>query len=211
MTHPISDARASSAVSAVFHATGAMVDTTDAELVERCLAGDSPAWSTLVRRYQRLVYAIVTRMGLDEHMAADVFQTVFTRLLEHLPRITDPTRLQAWIVTTAKREGLLQRKLARRTESMTTGDDEGAPEWDIADESPIAEDVLADLQQLHHLREAMSRLDDRSRRLLLLLFPVDGHVLPYETVAREMGIPVGSIGPTRARCLEKLRRIMAAM
>ena len=81
----------------------------------RCRRGDAAAWAVLVQRYQRLVYAIVTRMGLDEHGAADVFQTVFARLVQHLPRIADPSRLQAWIVTTAKREALLQRKRGQRT------------------------------------------------------------------------------------------------
>jgi RNA polymerase sigma factor (sigma-70 family) len=181
----------------------------DTELVAQCLAGQSAAWSILVARYQRLVYAIVTRMGLDEHMAADVFQTVFVRLMRHMPRIADPSRLQAWIVTTAKREGLLQRKLAMRTVSMTGDDD--SDDWDVADDSPIPEAELDNLQQMNRVREAMDRLDDRSRRVLGLLFREDGQTQPYEVVAQELGIPVGSIGPTRARCLEKLRRVLATM
>jgi RNA polymerase sigma factor (sigma-70 family) len=185
----------------------------DADLVARCRAGDGVAWAQLVQRYQRLVYAIVGRMGLDEHAAADVFQTVFSRLLQHLPRIADTSRLQAWIVTTAKRESLLQRKLAQRTVSMTRDGDDGddGAQWDWADESPIAEQALADLQQLHQLREAMTRLDERSCRVLQLLFRDDGRSLPYDEVARELGIPVGSVGPTRARCLDKLRRIVASL
>ena len=86
----------------------------DAALVARCIAGDGTAWTALVHRYQRLVYAIVRRIGMDEHAAADVFQTVFTRLIEHLPRIAEPSRLQAWIITTAKREALLQRSRGQR-------------------------------------------------------------------------------------------------
>ena len=195
-------------------ALAAQAAADDAELVARCIAGDATAWTALVQRYQRLVYAIVGRMGLDQHAAADVFQTVFSRLLQHLPRIADPSRLQAWIVTTAKRESLLQRKLVQRSVSISRDDDadgDAAGEWDWADESPIAEEALADLQQLHQLREAMSRLDERSRRVLQLLFREDGEALPYEEVARQLGIPVGSIGPTRARCLEKLRRLVTAL
>ena len=110
---------------------------TDAHLLTRCQRGDGAAWEALVVRYQRLVYAIVRRIGLDEHSAADVFQTVFMRLMEHLPRLTDPNRLQAWIVTTAKREALLQRKRGMRAVSMTRVDDEDGPtsEWDVADDS----------------------------------------------------------------------------
>ena len=182
----------------------------DASLVARCLRNEAPAWAALVQRYQRLVYAVARRVGLDEHGAADVFQTVFTRLVQHLPRIQDPTRLQAWIVTTAKREAILQRQRGQRTVSMTQADDalEVSAEWDLADESPIAEEALADLQQLNQLRGALDRLDVRCRDLLLLLFRDEDDKLSYDEVARRMGSSVGSIGPTRARCLDKLRKFV---
>jgi RNA polymerase sigma factor (sigma-70 family) len=178
-------------------------------LVARCLRGEGAAWGVLVKRYQRLVYAIVRRVGLDDHGAADVFQTVFARLVQHLPRLAEPSRLQAWIVTTAKREALLQRKLGQRSLSMTRSDDESdePSEWDVADESPIAEEALSDLQQLNHLRAALDRLDERCRSLLLLLFRDEDDKLSYDEVARRQGTSVGSIGPTRSRCLDKLRTL----
>ena len=184
----------------------------DAALVARCLRGDGAAWGLLVKRYQRLVYTIVRRIGLDEHGAADVFQTVFARLVEQLPRIQDPSRLQAWIVTTAKREALLQRGRGQRNVSMTQddgSDEDGAGEWDLADESPIAEQALQDLQQLNALRDALDRLDARCRDMLLLLFRDEDDKLSYDEVARRLGAPVGSIGPTRSRCLDKLRRLVS--
>ena len=183
------------------------VDEDDAALVARCLRGDASAWNALVQRYQRLVYTIVRRIGLDEHGAADVFQTVFSRLIQHLPRIADPQRLQAWIVTTAKREALLQRKLGQRTVSTTRADDsmDDGGDWDLPDESPIAEEALADLQQANQVRNALDRLDVRCRELLMLLFREDDDRVAYDEVARRMGISVGSIGPTRARCLDKLK------
>jgi RNA polymerase sigma factor (sigma-70 family) len=182
----------------------------DAALVARCRQGDASAWTALVSRYQRLVYAIVMRVGHDEHAAADVFQTVFTRLLEHLPRLTQPERLQAWIVTTAKREALLQRRLGQRTVSMTRddNDDEASLEDTLRDETPLAEDALADLQQLDLLRHGLDRLDPRCRDLLLMLFGDDDERIDYAEVARRLAIPVGSIGPTRSRCLGKLRRLV---
>jgi RNA polymerase sigma factor (sigma-70 family) len=183
----------------------------DAALVARCLGGDAAAWEALVRRYQRLVYAIALRASLDDHAAADVFQTIFARLVQHLPRITQPAKLQAWIVTTAKREALLLRRRAKRTVSMTllNGDEPaGEPEWDIADDSPLPEEALAELQQLAQVRLALDRLDERCRRLLLALFGDDEKVV-YDNVARRLGIPIGSIGPTRSRCLAKLRRSFA--
>ena len=182
----------------------------DAALVARCRRGEGKAWEVLVRRYQRLVFAIVRRVGLDEHMAADVFQTVFARLVTHLPRIADPQRLQAWIVTTAKREALLALRRGRRTVSMTRGDDDDgeAAEWDIADDAPLPEDALADLQQQDLVRRALDRLEERCRELLQMLFRDDDDKLPYEEVARRLGMAVGSIGATRARCLAKLRQLV---
>ena len=138
-----------------------LADEDDAALVSRCRHGEAAAWEALVHRYQRLVYAIVRRVGHDEHMAADVFQTVFARLVAHLPRIADPRRLQAWIVTTAKREALLALRRGQRTVSMTRADDAGgeAAEFDVADDAPLPEDALAELQQQDLVRHALDRLD----------------------------------------------------
>lgn len=183
---------------------GAPEDSTDARLVGRCLRGDASAWNELVQRYQRLVYAIVRRAGLDEHGAADVFQTVFARLVQHLPRIDDPTRLQAWIVTTSKREAILQSQRGQRTVSITRDDDEAA--WDVADDAPTAEAALESLQQQHRVRLALERLEPRQRALMEMLFSEDRP--SYDEIAQRLGIPVGSIGPTRARCLDKLRRML---
>lgn len=192
----------------------ASAEVDDATLVMRCRAGDGTAWARLVERYQRLVYAIVRRAGLDEHTAADVFQTVFSRLLQHLPRIAEPHHLQAWIVTTAKRESLLLLRQGKRTVSMARSDDSGddvsnSADWDLADDTPIAEEALDHLQQLNQLRNALERLDTRCRDLLLLMFRDEDDTLSYEEVARRMGASVGSIGPTRSRCLDKLRRLVS--
>lgn len=180
----------------------------DAELVERCRRGEEQAWALLVRRYQRLVYTIVLRVGLDQHAAADVFQTVFSRLLDHLPRIAQPDRLRAWIVTCAKREALLQRARARRTVSLSPVEDAQGPSstLELADEAPLPEEVLSGLQQAHVVREALERMDERCRSLLVLMFQDEEPA--YQEIARRMDMPVGSIGPTRARCLDKLRRML---
>ncbi len=184
----------------------------DAILVARCRQGEAAAWAALVRRYQRLVYAVVRRAGLDEHAAADVFQTVFSRLLAHLPRLTQPDHLQAWIVTTAKREALRMRHLGQRNVSMSAPDanpGEGL-EHSLPDDAPLTEDALSALQQLDLLRAGLDRLDARCRDLLLLLFDDDDDRPAYDEVARRLAMPVGSIGPTRARCLGKLRTLVDA-
>lgn len=190
-----------------------LADEDDASLVARCRNGEEPAWEILVRRYQRLVYAIVRRSGLDEHAAADVFQTVFSRLVVHLPRLADPGRLQAWIVTTAKREMLLALKRGRRTVSMTRHDDDSEEDGaagvlDIADDALLPEQVLDDLQQLDGLRRALDRLDPRCRELLTLLFRADDDKVSYDEIGRRMNMSIGSIGPTRSRCLSRLRTLV---
>src|SRR3954469_100969 len=76
------------------------MELSDAALLRACRGGDQDAWTTLVNRYQRLIYTIPRRAGLDEQAAADVFQRVFASLVEHLDTLTDPDRLRAWLVTT---------------------------------------------------------------------------------------------------------------
>lgn len=186
----------------------------DSILVARCRAGDSSAWEMLVRRYQRLVHAIVHRAGLDEQAAADVFQTVFLRLLQNLPRITEPHRLQAWIVTTAKREAWLQYRRGARMVSLTateSGPAEAGTRADgeeelPADEAPGPDETVARWQQIAQVQRALEGLDERCRALLQLLFGDEG--IGYDEAARRLELPIGSIGPTRARCLTKLRRLI---
>jgi RNA polymerase sigma factor (sigma-70 family) len=199
------------------NSTPASITDDDATLVAHCRQGGAAAaaaWGVLVKRYQRLVYAVVMRTGVDEHAAADVFQTVFSRLVDHLPRLAQPDRLQAWIVTTAKREALRARQLGQRTVSMSRAeDDEGQTtgpglEDTLADDTPLAEAALSDLQQLNLLRLGLDRLDERCRELLTLLFRDEDDSVAYDDVARRMNMAVGSIGPTRSRCLAKLRQLV---
>jgi RNA polymerase sigma factor (sigma-70 family) len=186
-------------------------ELSDAELVHRCREGHQAAWSMLVRRFQRLVFTVPRRAGLSEEQAADVFQVVFSRLFEHLDRLDDPSRVQAWLVTTAKRESLRLRELGRRVVDLAPAadadDDGGDPLDRFASDSPLPEDLLADLQQQDRLARAVAQLDERSRRFVELLF-LQEDPLPYTEIAARLGIAEGSIGPTRARCLEKLRTIL---
>jgi RNA polymerase sigma factor (sigma-70 family) len=191
---------------------GVVDQTADEELLARCKAGQSAAWSTLVRRYQRLIYTIPLRAGLGEEAAADVFQITFSRLFENLDRIQDASRVRAWLVTTAKRESLalVEQQRRRAEEALETDPDD--PDSDLLaqlpDPSPVAEEQLADLQDQDRLRRAVDRLDPRSRQFVELAFLQD-EPLSYGELASRLGIAEGSIGPTRVRCLEKLRRLLA--
>ena len=184
----------------------------DVALAQRCLRGEQAAWGELVGRYEGLVRVIVRRAGLDEHHAADVCQTVFSRLVQHLPRIGNPSRLRAWLVTSARREAMLLSRRGRLTVSLTRDpyDDTGPDEWDVADDAPTAEAALDERQQLHRLQQALDRLEPRQRDMMRMLFDEDAPKVSYEAVSARLGMPPGSIGPTRARCLQKLRAMLSA-
>ena len=180
---------------------------TDAELLEGCRRGDAAAWEALVKRYERLIYAIPRRAGLDEDAASEVFQEVFTTLFEKLDAISQPDRLHAWLVTTAKRKTWRligsRQPPARRAE----GEDADAELLALPDDAPLPDEVLVRLEQQHQVRTALSALDERCRKLLALLF-YRADPPPYSEIAAAIGAPEGSIGPTRARCLQKLLRQM---
>lgn len=190
-------------------------DFDDSALMQHCRAGREAAWSTLVRRYQRLVYTVPRRAGLAAEAAADVFQATFARLFEHLARIEDDSRVRAWLVTTARRETLrVLEQQARRVDLAVApaGEDDSPDGGDPLDQLPAAdplpEALLADLQDLDRLRGAVDRLEPRQRQFVELLFLQD-EPLPYAEIAARLGIAEGSIGPTRARVLAKLRDLLA--
>jgi RNA polymerase sigma factor (sigma-70 family) len=182
-------------------------DADDALLVCACLDGEEAAWSALVGRYQRLVFTIALRCGLDESAAADVFQTVFEQLHKNMARLTQPERLQAWIVTAAKREAI-RTSQRRRREVPFDDEDDGAVDATAATD-PLPDEVVEDLRSLNLLRDALDRLDTRCHALLTALFlETEGAEPSYPAIAARLGMPVGSLGPTRARCLQKLRHLM---
>lgn len=182
----------------------------DESLARACLAGHREAWAVLVRRFQRLVFTVPRRAGLSEASAADVFQTSFARLFEHLPHLTDLSRVRAWLVTTARRETLRQLGQMQRQVDLVHDHDDGAggDVFDrIPDDAPGHDAELERLQELDRVRRAVDRLAPRSRVFVELLFLQD-EPLSYAEIARRLDMPAGSIGPTRARCLAKLRELL---
>ena len=184
------------------------MEDSDQQLVLACRRGDQLAWERLIRRYQRLIYAIPLRAGLDQDHAAEIFQDVFTTLFEKLNDIEQPEKLHAWLVTTARRKTLhAVSKALVRQQSMVNTDEPLEAATLIRDESPLPDEQLSILEEQHRIRMALSALDERCRTLLEMLFYV-AEPPSYSQIAASLGVPEGSIGPTRARCLAKLLRLL---
>lgn len=181
---------------------------TDEQLLLACRRGDEGAWEALVKRYQRLIYAVPRRAGLGEDAASEVFQEVFTTLLENLDSIEQPSRLHAWLVTTARRKTW---RVIRRASALRPFSDEQDDREDemlnIADESILPDAALEQLEQQHFVRAALAEIDERCQKLLTLLF-YQAEPPPYAEIAHALGTSEGSIGPTRARCLRKLLDVL---
>ena len=171
-----------------------------------CLKGNSQAWEALLIRYQRLIYSIPLRYGLTKHEADDIFQNVSLALLENLDRLHDHQRLGAWLVTTTRRECWRSHR-KRQTISPSLGDER--LEERIPSNLHTEEDFLA-LERQSIVRAAVDQLGGRCKALLDLLFYAEPRP-SYADIAQKIKIPEGSIGPTRARCLEKMVKILEKM
>jgi RNA polymerase sigma factor (sigma-70 family) len=174
----------------------------DNDLVNACLQGDETAWASLVRRYRRLIYTIPLRFGMPLSAAEEIFQEVSLILLQKLHTLRDETRLSAWIVTVTRRACMQrwrQLPAAISIDELTNHPDEAGSDM---------EEALLNLERRHTLQQAMEQLDERCHRLIQALFLTDPPA-SYQEMAQALGVPEGSIGPTRARCLDKLRRIVA--
>ena len=182
------------------------MNDSDLQLVLACRRGEQLAWERLILRYQRLIYAIPLRAGLDEDQAAEIFQEVFTTLFQKLNDIEEPEKLQAWLVTTARRKTLRTISKARG-QPRSDMNSETAEAALIRDEAPLPDEPLLTLEEQHQIRTAVSLLDERCRSLLQMLF-YRSEPPSYAELAAFLGIPEGSIGPTRARCLAKLLQML---
>jgi RNA polymerase sigma factor (sigma-70 family) len=176
-------------------------DTRD--LVAQVRAGDERAWVRLTDRYTNLLWSVARAMRLDRADAADAVQTTWLRLIERLDSLREPEHLGSWLVTTARRECLAT---LRRGARVRTGLSDGWKELpDVTD--PLDEALLREERDVA-LWQAFGRLNARCQTLLraLMADPPPS----YAEVSQALGLPVGSIGPTRQRCLNTLREVMAA-
>ncbi|MFQ5342075.1 MAG: RNA polymerase sigma factor [Anaerolineae bacterium] len=177
---------------------------TDQKLIIACRRGDERAWESLIARHERLIFSIARRHGLTADDAADVTQTVFIILLQSMDRLPDDVNLGGWLTTVARRHtwrafARLGRELPGEKEDVA----ESATLLGRLTSNPI--DRWEILQAIH---EALNRLSKRCRQLLLALY-FDPTGPTYAEVAAHLKMSVGSIGPTRARCLTKLKALLS--
>lgn len=181
-------------------------DLTDNELIAKCLENDAQAWEILVRRYQRLISSIGVKYRFSRDDIADVFQSVVIILLEQLPKLRHMTKLSSWIITVTVRECW---KIRHRGGRDVVVDD---AVWDRLintgdDTRPTIEGELLVLERQHQVRRALEALSPQCQSLLTQLF-FSKETVSYQDIGRALGMPVASIGPTRGRCLAKLKAIM---
>jgi exopolysaccharide biosynthesis polyprenyl glycosylphosphotransferase len=175
-----------------------------ARLVRHAAGGDMQAWERLVDQFSRLIWSITAEYRLGESDAADVVQTTWLRLLEHIGRIEYPDRIGSWLAATARNECL--RSLAARKRVVLASDDEVIT--GVAASGPeVDEHILAD-ERDQVVRDALSRLPRRWQRLLELL--MTDPPPSYAEISDQLNLPIGSIGPTRGRCLAQLRILLQA-
>jgi len=172
----------------------------DSEIWQDIMTGDDKAWEELIKRYQALVYAVVSRAGLSMADAADCFQQTWVLLHRSRRKLHDPSRLSAWLVTTAKREAL---RLRRRAEKEA-GD---PPGFDLAGSDPLPDEALERLERQAQLENALKELDSRCQKVLEAFF-FEPEEKSYDEIARSFGLAVNSLGPLRRRCLERLKEIL---
>jgi RNA polymerase sigma factor (sigma-70 family) len=169
-----------------------------ARLVRGASQGDQRAWGELIPHYPGLLWGVARAHRLSAADAADVIQTSWLRLVEHLPKIKNPDGVGAWLATTARRESL---RTCRQATRCQPSDEIEVFAGTVSGEHDAR---LLTAERDDALRCAFARLPERDQALLRLL--TSDPALSYEEIAAGLGVPIGSIGPTRARSLQRLRR-----
>lgn len=176
-------------------------DSADAGVLERLRAGDARAWDALVERYSRLVWSIPLNIGLGRDDAADIAQMAFTELLIQLHSIRDETAIGAWLATVARRQSWRRLRSSRRESPDDTSS--------RLDRSAGVDDGAERIDTLLWIDAALDGLGERCRALLQMLY-LSGSEPSYAEISERLGMPVGSIGPTRQRCLRHLEATLGA-
>jgi RNA polymerase sigma factor (sigma-70 family) len=167
----------------------------DRELIESCLRGEQSGWTQLVSKYERLIYSVARALCSEQEDCADVFQRVCLALYQNLDRLRSDQIISAWLMTVTRRQAYA---MIRAKKSYI----------------PIEENVLVAQSNVDligkefEIELAVGRLDERCQKLIRFLY-FDSKGPSYAEIAAELAMPVASIGPTRARCLEKLKKLLS--
>ena len=176
------------------------VERSDAELVEGIRVGDESAWTELVQRYTGRLWATARAQGLSTELASDVVQTVWLALLDEVGRLRKAESIRFWLTTVARHQAIRVSRGQRRL-----GDDVALPY--LADtNASVDRERVETLDQVAAMRLAMTKLSERCRELLHLLFSDED--FSYQEIADLLGRPIGSLGAQRARCLDQLRELL---
>ncbi len=180
-----------------------------ASLIAACRRGDPEGWDELLERYGRLIWAVAQRLGLRADEADEVFQRTWLAILEGIKDLREPSHVVSWIIAIARHqtyqmftERSRRSKVAPLAEEMAAGFEPSV--------AAAAEIEMERLETAATMRDALQALDERCRGLLELLFLSD-QPPEYDEISELIGLPRGSIGPTRARCLKKLKKIFSGM
>lgn len=172
----------------------------DTTLVKRCLSGQEEAWSQLIDKYKALIYSIPVKYGLPPQEAADVFQGTCMELLTHLKNLREPRALPKWLIQVAHHKCYHWKRQQQRLVSSDAETEVPEPEIPA-----VAEMLVRQTEEEQMLREAMGNLAPRCRKLVEMLF-FEFPSRPYSEIANELNLAVGSIGLTRQKCIESLRK-----
>lgn len=176
-------------------------NSTDEVLVAGCLEGDEVAWSNLFQRYNRLIYKVPSSFGFTYIETEEIYQEIAIEIIRCLGALEDRSRLHPWIVTIARRTCI---RHLRNTAKYTTVDVQ-LLENEIEEGVDTLDEMLIRLEEYSLIRKALAELEPRCQTILTELFLCD-YKKSHMEVAELLGMPIGSIGPTRSRCLEKLRQ-----
>ena len=181
-----------------------MMEHSVSRLLHAAAEGDSQAWEQLVDRYADLVWSVCRKLGLNTEDAADVVQLTWLALLENLDRIREPARLAGWLSTTCRRQAL---SLMRRSRPTVNVEDTHMER--LLGGGPPADEPILTAEQFAILWQTFQQLSDMCQRVLrALVVEAEDGPPSYHAVAAKLGMRVGSLGPTRARCLEQLRKLL---
>ncbi len=175
-----------------------MLERSNAELLAEAADGDRAAWNALVDRYGRLVWAVARGFALSSADAADVSQTTWLRLVEHLGRLREPEHLGAWLATTTRNECL---RILRRSGREVLGAD---ADLEVESGEPTPERVVLDSERDRLLWQSLGEIPQRCQVLLRALAAEPP--ASYQEISAALGMPIGSIGPTRGRCMDQLKK-----